>query len=421
VGDPLGVADEPIVRAADPSHVQAALTALTTRGSWLRHGHPFPNGSLPRNANQFNAITPSDIIELLSIRGPLHCIDGWSYLARALSALVCGDAHAARHLAYYAELRAALSILASAGIGIFDSQNRVIDASGSLRPLAARGTHDMCWAVFKFWGAEPASVEAILTAIKINGAPLIDALKVYFPGLASGSIGAQLLEEWGFDLRIGHEDRDERNLSSYNPTDLTSLGTLPPDDVAFIRSLWAAFEPQAWNFEKHLLRKLLEVQQSIVGDETIAARTNEYDRLDPRITAYVSADFLARRSEPDDHFLMTSAADIPRPASAHSMIARGALLLKIAVAMSEGNLTSAMVQPIVHLAPWWSDYGVARGLWAPDAAPSDMAELWQEIEDSLAELAAAQTSSRYLWLSERRSEVIKLCQAERVGLWNLCQ
>src|SRR4051794_23369664 len=35
-----------------------------------------------------------------------HCFDGWSYFARAVDAELSGDPDAARHLGYYAELRA---------------------------------------------------------------------------------------------------------------------------------------------------------------------------------------------------------------------------------------------------------------------------------------------------------------------------
>jgi hypothetical protein len=65
----------------------------------------------------------------------LHCADGWSYLGRAINCLLKGDPHRVVHLAYYAELRAALSLLASEAIGVFSRNNFVIDAPD---PSAAR-------------------------------------------------------------------------------------------------------------------------------------------------------------------------------------------------------------------------------------------------------------------------------------------
>ena len=54
--------------------------------------------------------------EYVAASAPTHLIDGWSYLARAIDALLRGDAPAAVHLGYYAELRAAMSLLAGGGI-----------------------------------------------------------------------------------------------------------------------------------------------------------------------------------------------------------------------------------------------------------------------------------------------------------------
>lgn len=418
---PLVASDEPTIRAADPSFIRAALMGLATRGTWLRAGHPNPDGSVPKNKAQFDAILANDVIELLAILGPLHSVDGWSYLARALSALMAGDPHAARHLAYYAELRGALSMLANSGVGIFNSQNRIVDANGNLRALQGRNTHDMCWTVLEFWGKEATSVHSILTSIEINGGTLLDALFTYFPGLSVSGVGAQLIKEWGFDLQLGHRDHFERNLSSYSPNVLTPVGMPPEEDAAFLRPFWSAFEPKSWVIERHLLRKLLELQQTIVGGAAIGERVNEYSNLDARVRAYVSAEFLSRVSEPNDHPLLAAASDSTNPARAHSMIARGALLLKIATATSEQNLTAATIRPFQHLKLWWTEYGSARGLWAPNSEPFDMTDLWLEVEDALDAVSPATPGNRHAWFSQLQGAVVKLCETERIALWRLCQ
>lgn len=55
----------------------------------------------------------------------VHCFDGWSYLGRALEAEMAGDPQTAVHLGYYAELRAAMSVLASDEIGVFRNKHAV--------------------------------------------------------------------------------------------------------------------------------------------------------------------------------------------------------------------------------------------------------------------------------------------------------
>src|SRR5687767_9228022 len=46
-----------------------------------------------------------------------HALDGWRYLAHAATALLNASRRTCIHLAYYAELRAARSILGACGIG----------------------------------------------------------------------------------------------------------------------------------------------------------------------------------------------------------------------------------------------------------------------------------------------------------------
>jgi len=113
----LGPNDKSAVAKADYRAVQAQLAALGGRDvpPWLRSENALQDGSVPPGETAFAAVTKEDLLEVLAIRGPLHALDGWSYVGRALSALIAGDSHAARHLAYYGELRGALSLLASSG------------------------------------------------------------------------------------------------------------------------------------------------------------------------------------------------------------------------------------------------------------------------------------------------------------------
>ncbi len=51
------------------------------------------------------AIDDASLAEYIAASAPLHCADGWSFLGRALTCHAHGDGDAARHFAYYAELR----------------------------------------------------------------------------------------------------------------------------------------------------------------------------------------------------------------------------------------------------------------------------------------------------------------------------
>jgi hypothetical protein len=123
--------------------------------------------------------------------------------------LAAGDAHAARHLAYYAELRAALSLLATQGIVVLTGLNFDVDARWrATSPVAAAPTHEMCWLLLEHWGSSPSAFDApSLPAMTIRGATLSDALRAYFPSpVPDGFLSGQLVRDWGFDLSRGHLD-----------------------------------------------------------------------------------------------------------------------------------------------------------------------------------------------------------------------
>src|SRR5438067_355249 len=78
---------------------------------------------------------PRHLSQYISASCLLHCADGWSYLGKAIVLLLRGDPHRCRHLAYYAELRAAMSLLAADGIGIFNNTHFVFDGPNSVTRL----------------------------------------------------------------------------------------------------------------------------------------------------------------------------------------------------------------------------------------------------------------------------------------------
>ena len=80
-------------------------------------GHPYNQdvlAALQPSLQQGNVDGPK-IGEYIASSAPLHLADGWNYLSRAFDAACRGDRGAAYHLSYYAELRAAMSLLATEG------------------------------------------------------------------------------------------------------------------------------------------------------------------------------------------------------------------------------------------------------------------------------------------------------------------
>jgi hypothetical protein len=381
--------------------------------------NPFQDGSPPQGLTQFAAVTGENLLELIAVRGPLHSMDGWSYVARALNAVVSGDPHAARHLAYYGELRAALSILASSGVGLFNRRNAVIDAAGDVHLLAERPTHDMCWATISGWALLPDSLPRMVQPLRIGAVGFLEPFQEFFPSGAAAA-ASYVMTEWGFDLAQGAEDRDERNWSSYQPTALADIITTPADDAAFLAMFWDALRPGGVILERQLLRILLEAEARVHNDQ-LSSYEDPYNRLDESLKSIVSFDFLKRVVEPTDHDFLHLASRRALPAHPYSMICRAALLLRLATGMAEANLAAAGVHPAVHFDAWWREFGRRHGLWPPETEPESSLDLWQDVDAALQDVASAPTSNRHGWVSSLAGSALRVCETERAALWGLFQ
>jgi len=116
---------------ANPTSIVSEITTFGSKPvrEWLPLGHPARSCQIVdpathkgiRRLDQARQnLTDAQMISLVAACGPNHCLDGWSYLSRSVSALVARDGHSAKHMAYYAQLRAAMSMLAVSGVGIFN-------------------------------------------------------------------------------------------------------------------------------------------------------------------------------------------------------------------------------------------------------------------------------------------------------------
>src|SRR5262249_49786567 len=145
------------------------------------------------------------------------------FLGRAIDASLRGDRDVARHLSYYAELRAAMALLASEGLAIFDKKHFVVDATGSPSQIPnSVGTHAMVWQLLAAWCQLPKAASLVGQIIVVEGISLATWLGHF--GLASNTalqpVAADWLKTWGLDLKQLGQDRAARNESSYRPTAL---------------------------------------------------------------------------------------------------------------------------------------------------------------------------------------------------------
>jgi hypothetical protein len=178
--------DEAKLRLADRAPVVNALQSLDpgTTNCWLPATHPAIYGIQREHApTNSAAISPSSLAEYFAVAAPTHCADGWGYLSRGFHSYLIGDPHSAWHFAYYAELRAAQSILSASGCGAFNSWNCCLDASGNIQILSKHPTHVMVWLALEYLaGNSPSASAGVAAAMTILGVSTPEIVQYAYPG-----------------------------------------------------------------------------------------------------------------------------------------------------------------------------------------------------------------------------------------------
>jgi hypothetical protein len=436
-----------VLAAADRGHLLGALAPFANQpiDQWCPAGHPAHNGQLPP-WTRWNAIAPAQAIQGLAASIPNHCIDGWSYASRSLSAVLAGDGHAARHLAYYAQLRAGLCILANLGVGIFNRTNFVVTAAGAIERLdeppqgrrgrvradgPGMGTHDVVWEALKGWSAEVQTSRALLDLLKIRGSSLRECLDAVWPGIPATAAATSLIEAWGLDLKRGKDEHSYRNISSYSPQAMNPLAPAIPGTLNFVREFWAMFEPTSGasfdQLDRFMLRALLLKQHRIVtGDQNYAAGAiaNRYGELPPAIRALAPVEFLTNTQQPRSPGFLQLANATTRPAQPTEMLARAFLLLRTATALTHTSLVEAGVSCAAgDMRAWLDPIAAARGFWPPAQPLSDPIDLWLDVELALLEFDESidpEPTSLNDWMARTVKGLPTIYEAERIGVWSLC-
>jgi hypothetical protein len=344
-------------------------------------------------------------------------------------------------MGYYAELRAAMSILAAEGKGIFNNRHIVFDqrrVCNQIRSRPRRGTHDMTWLALEDWAGSTSSSQLLADVIQPNGKPLKEWLQAFSSGSLWWPFGGEWFTTWGLDLQRIYTDRDARNEASYRPTRINSIGSLGlRETIDAIFNLWLSCQPISSPFENldcHLLRLSLEKAFETTENKSPRKSPALFRRRMHQVVNSMPLNefeknrwkrFLTRSLSPNDHPLIVDAnkkSPMTDPRHHLQVIARATLLLRIASGVtakliSESNYTRDQIKF------WWKRFGLDRGLWvaSPD---SDFRDLWSEVETAMNELQQwhpkpGQIRSYACLRKENPGQISVLCSCERIALWGL--
>ena len=434
------------LRQASRDPVIHALSGFAGKpvNDWLPTGHPAAtcqflktNGKPYSNYTALTkTFTSQQILDVLAATGPSHCLDGWTFLSRALAALLSGDTHTTRHLAYYAQLRAALSLLHCHGIGIFNGVNFAADASGVLFHIGKNhprnrglGTHPAAWAALRGWADQMGTASVFLSSVKFRGVSLLDCIDAVWPSAAGAPLVSKVIENWGVDLKRSAEEHESRNISSYCAHAFNAVHSPLSSRLELVQSIWRGLEPDGRggfpSLDRHLLRKLLELmrqRQSNISSQQNLWQT-AFPRLDPRVRQFVTQDFLERGQDPMDLVVFTH-ADSTQPGDVHAMVSRALLLLRLATGVVRSAFLDAQFDLAADdLQPWFNTVGIDRGFWSANRPPEEFEELWDEVSYAVTDLdqyVSTDIGGDQLRFGDSlRDQVAFLSQAERACIWGV--
>ena len=338
----------------------------------------------------------------------------------------------------------ALSLLASAGIGIFNHRHFIIDSAGTCQKImpSQGGTHRFVWSALKYWSSLSSASQLVGDSITPRGIPLFEWIKAFPRGGGLGLVASNWLTSFGLDLDVFVADRDARDAVSYAPSRLVPLNAYqPPLTAAFVSDLWRLVSPLQNScfdlLDRYLLRRSLD--QIAKGTPNMAMRKNEFIEAIKRMLVNVNlssdeavtqtwAKFLSRELDAAEPTLLVDADTNAPPTDVRhhvQVLSRAALLLRIATGSCASLISSAFYSS-TDLEFWWRPFGYDLGLWEdqhePGTAPGDITDLWEGVQDALDDLAQWQTAQKAS-LAQLRSQQAKslwrLAECERIALWGL--
>ncbi|MEA2442454.1 MAG: hypothetical protein QOH76_3878 [Thermoleophilaceae bacterium] len=443
-----------IVKESSPEAIVTAAARLDPHllaKSWLAANNHFLAHSAAkvdarmegRNKDRAVALSPGSVhgmqlAEFVAASVVLHCADGWAYLGRAMGAQLGGDTGASGHLSYYAELRAAMSLLASQGIGVFNQNHVIVHSNGKVDVFRQQGTHRFVWDALEAWSASDRSSAVVTSMVRPAGASLGQWYAAFTSGAKAKFKGDEYLRLWGLDIQRFAQDQSARGEASYRPR--TATGCKPPASARaaeFGAALWRALEPDGnapfGIVDLHLLRRTLEVafrertQKKPVNDPDLYLEYIQHaiDELPLSVPSSRLEPFLKREVDPADIEILTAAenmAEMDDPEHHLHMLARAALLLRLSTGCAKELIENASLD--YESFEWWSDQlASARALVVPGELPAEPAELWEDVEQALIDLneeLSEGAGTDYATLHQRCSRQLGLLGGcERIALIGL--
>lgn len=428
---PFGTAHLTTVQAADRSVLATALGGVLPLSGerWFPRG----NGYLPNAGARIEADSKTipagrkgNFIRYMAGATYVHCSDAWGFLGRALDSLLHGDVGGAVHLTYYAELRAALSLLAGEGIFVGNRSHFVVNSIGTQSFGGSAGTHSVAWQALQAWTDSSRSQDLLGKIIRPGGEPFANWIDSLTAQAARAKIDS-LFKLMSLDLREFDQDHHRRNTVSYNPSRLHPRDMTPEQIRDLATDVWQALEPgRAGTFpvlDDALLPELLRSifasirRKTMTWEEWVAALAPASQQGTALLSALQESDSKAQATGLVGAMYESRVAETNPALFLRPMMARTVLLLRIATG-SAIELVRESGHSSAALRPWLDSLALSRGYWSEESPIDDALDLWADVELAIEEAEIADVGSLNGLLRGLPTARLTFGQAERVPVWS---
>jgi hypothetical protein len=368
-----------------PEKYFVELSTSVRNKRWLASSNRYREKCISRfdrDARTAGAVRQDQIAKYVSASAPAHAIDGWAFLGRAVDATLRGDRASAVFFGYYAELRAAMALMAAEGLGIFNGKHPVVSSVGVTDVLSGPRTHDIAWLALNHWAGLKRANVLINALIAPRGTPLSVWLANLAPGKSLSALTDQWLSLWGIDLVALTEDHDLRNLSSYRPSQFRSEDAISATgSLSLVSDLWTLLEPSRGERFPTLGRSLLKRALRTLGVNAVSVSDLSFIAMKD----YEAEEWAEFLSDSNESLVLSSATRRSALSSATchlEVISRAGLLLCVATEASRRLLAAGSFDRDV-LRFWWEKQGLERGMWSASGIPEDPLDSWGDVGEAV--------------------------------------
>jgi len=355
-----------------------------------------------------------------------HMIEGWRYASAATTAFLNHSQQASLHFAYYAELRAALSLLSWSGIRVKQRGHYYLDNNNVKHPVPHSPTHTAVWKLWRCWvkrtDAQALFTDNIRLTTGVSLSQVVSALQYIKP--------TQTIQSWGLDLAEIQADHNARNVSSYEAYWMRApLSKMKGEDLELVLMLWKLLLPEETGlvFDGSLISYFVqEALPGLLGNLTATRATPDASTIAEAmeiITDEISDNtgldpkHIARRLDPSKYDFLPFELASSKDTHPKNVLCRAFFLLRLSMLAAKSSVNLATNNATTE---WLSNWFEHAGLWDRSLAV-DPYDISVDYGDAVDYFKTTATPPSDIWMGTNLANTIKLTRPDACMVWNVIQ